>query len=125
MGDFIYPYTSEQGECLYSEEHGQAMVKNYINVLPHDPQQLMLAVKMGPVAASISAQSPTFQFYSKGIISDEECSKHEVDSAVAIVGYGIEDGTAYWLIKNSWGTSWGQDGYGKVAMVGGHGICNI
>ena len=85
----------------------------------------MTAVKMGPVAAAISSRSPSFQFYSSGIITDEQCAKHEVDSAIAIVGYGIEDGRSYWLIKNSWGTSWGQDGFAKVAMIEGHGICNI
>ena len=60
IGDLTYPYRAEEGECMYTEGYGQAMVKNYINVLPHDPEQLMTAVKMGPVAAAISSQSPSF-----------------------------------------------------------------
>ena len=85
----------------------------------------MTAVKMGPVAAAISAGSKSFQFYKSGIITDTGCAEFKVDSAVTIVGYGIENDHAYWLVKNSWGTSWGQDGFGKIAMEAGHGICNI
>ena len=60
MSDEDYPLMPYEHECLYHEGYGQVKVKNYVNVLPNDPKQLMTAVKMGPVAAAISSRSPSF-----------------------------------------------------------------
>lgn len=104
---------------------------NFINILPHDQHQLKMAVKLGPVAASISTANPVFQFYKGGIISEAAgCSTEAtlVDSAVTIVGYGHDShlGLEYWLIKNSWGTTWGDAGFARLAIMDvGPGVCNI
>ena len=62
---------------------------------------------VGPVAVAIDASRSSFQFYSSGIYNEPYCSSQYLDHGVLAVGYG--DG--YWLVKNSWGTGWGQAGY--------------
>ena len=126
-----YPYTGRSESCKFDKAKGKVQVTNFINILPHDSLQLKMAVKLGPVAASISSASPVFQFYKGGIISDPaNCSTEAtpVDSAVTIVGYGHDShlGLEYWLIKNSWGTTWGDAGFARLAInEDGPGVCNI
>merc|ERR1711963_1391653 len=65
----------------------------------------------------VDAGNESFQFYSKGVYREEECSPENLDHGVLAVGYGIdeESGSAYWLVKNSWSEKWGHDGYVKIA----------
>ena len=125
-----YPYTGKPQACTADKAKGKVSVTNFINVLPHDPLQLKMAVKLGPVAASISTSSKVFQFYKGGIISTPLCSTEEtpVDSAVTIIGFGHDAhlNLDYWMIKNSWGTTWGDAGFARIAITaGGAGVCNI
>ena len=102
-------------------------------MLPNHPDQLKIAVSMAPVAATVSASHPVFLYYRNGVITSESCGD-TVDTAVTIVGYGHEyvfdedlgkKRQEYWLIKNSWGKSWGNDGYGRIAISREEGICGI
>lgn len=130
MTEKDYPYVGKPQPCKYDETKGVVQATNFINVLPHDAEQLKMAVKLGPVAAAISTTAKEFQFYKGGIISGTACSTEEtpIDSAVTIVGYGHDEHLKldYWLIKNSWGKTWGDVGFARVAIVDhGPGICNI
>ena len=66
-----------------------------------------------PVSVAIDAESNMFQFYSGGIIKASDCGT-SLDHGVLLVGYGEDDGVKYWLVKNSWGNSWGEDGYFRL-----------
>lgn len=84
-------------------------------VLENEQDILYHVAKTGPVITVMQALD-SFLFYSRGIYDDPKCSRrrNDVDHAIAIVGYGRENGMNYWLIKNSWGTEdWGENGYGK------------
>ena len=63
----------------------------------------------------IDASRPTFHFYKSGVYHDHKCSSVHLDHGVLVVGYGTEDGKDYWLVKNSWGATWGEKGYIKMA----------
>lgn len=59
-----------------------------------------------------------------GVYSDTECSSEELDHGVLVAGYGNYEGKDYWLVKNSWGPEWGDDGYIKIARNDGN-MCGV
>ena len=84
---------------------------------------LLNAVKEGPVSVSIDTAHMSFMLYSSGVYSEPKCSRSRLNHAALVVGYGTEDGKDYWLVKNSWGTDWGMDGYIKISR--GDNMCGI
>lgn len=85
------------------------------------------AIAVKPNSVAIEADQPVFQQYTGGVITSSTCGT-TIDHAVLAVGYGTDStGQAYWLVQNSWGTSWGQNGYVMIGMSssGWPGICGI
>jgi len=83
------------------------------------------AVAQQPVSVSIEADKAVFQQYKSGIFDNSGCGTN-LDHATLVVGYGSENGQEYWIMKNSWGTVWGEEGYMRLAMVStGEGTCGI
>ena len=119
-----YPYKAYDGTC--KAKNGKVKVASFQDVTPNDPGQLKAAVAKGPVSIAIQADSYVFQGYSHGVMNDASCGT-QLDHGVAIVGYGEEKGQAYWLVRNSWGSGWGDKGYIKIANTGkkDEGICGI
>lgn len=96
-----------------------ASVSSYTNVTSGDIAALKAAIfKFGPVAVSIDAAHRSFSFYSNGVYYEPACKNgtDDLDHAVLAVGYGILDNEPYWLVKNSWSTYWGNDGYVLMSM---------
>ncbi len=88
---------------------------------------LQQAVAIGPVSIAIEADTRTFQMYTSGVITSDACGTN-LDHGVLIVGYGLLEKTPYWLVKNSWGSSWGEDGYVKIERSSSEndpGVCGI
>lgn len=84
------------------------------------------AVARQPVAVSIEADKAVFQQYTSGIFDSPGCGT-QLDHATLVVGYGSENGQEYWIMKNSWGASWGEEGYMRLAITTGNseGTCGI
>lgn len=125
-----YPYTQEPGICQANSCGSKYCgFSSIVNVPIDNSTAMMNAVATGCVAAAIDASSFAFQFYSSGIIDDNDCGT-ELDQAVVIVGYGSQsNGQEYWKIQNSWGNTWGMQGYALICRNcdknGNEGECGI
>nr|CAB3480571.1 unnamed protein product [Digitaria exilis] len=104
-----YPYTAADGKCK-SGSTSAAIIKGYEDVPANNEAALMKAVANQPVSVAVDGGDMTFQFYSGGVMTGS-CGT-DLDHGIAAIGYGTtSDGTKYWLMKNSWGTTWGENGY--------------
>ncbi|XP_069479013.1 digestive cysteine proteinase 2-like [Ambystoma mexicanum] len=112
-------YMGQNGYCHYNHSEMTANITGYTNVTSGNVTALKTAIfKRGPVAVSIDAAHKSFAFYSNGVYYEPECGNKTVnlDHAVLAVGYGVLNGDPYWLVKNSWSTYWGNDGYVLMSM---------
>jgi KDEL-tailed cysteine endopeptidase len=120
-----YPYKALDGTCQKCSS--VAHISSCSVVKPNDQLSLKAAVAQQPVAIAIEADTRYFQSYSSGVLTSTSCGTN-LDHGVLIVGYGEENGQKYWLVKNSWSTTWGDKGYVKIARsesTNDQGICGI
>jgi len=120
-----YPYTARDGTCNKQKEATHAAtLKTFADVTHNSEAQLLAAVTQQPVSVAIEADQQGFQLYKSGVFSGS-CGT-QLDHGVLVVGYGTESNEDYWIVKNSWGTTWGQQGYILMKRgVGRAGICGI
>ena len=122
-----YPYTTPV-KCKDTSAPGVTLVKSYTIVPVKSSSALMAAVANNPtVAIALGSSSTGFKYYKSGILKASACSTY-VNHAVQLVGYGNANGVNYWLIRNSWGTGWGEAGYIRIEndkKEGGVGPCGM
>lgn len=108
--DKDYPYKGTDGRCdTYRKNAKVVSIDNYEDVPLNDEKALQKAVANQPVSVAIEAGGRDFQFYDSGIFNGR-CGT-SLDHGVAAVGYGSENGHDHWIVRNSWGASWGEKGY--------------
>lgn len=111
-----YPYEAKDDRCRASPNSSKN--RKLKSIPKGDEQSLKAAVgQIGPVAVGLDATHDKFMFFSEGVYFNPDCDPERISHAVLAVGYGTDEKTGmdYWIIKNSYGTTWGEDGYGKLA----------
>ncbi|CAF4982834.1 unnamed protein product [Rotaria sp. Silwood1] len=115
--DASYPYVEKKQSCRTSGINEIDLGKvEYISIPLGDEKKMAeVLVNNGPIFIGIDADSKLFMFYKNGILTIDNCPKRaqDMDHAMTIVGYGYDDALKlpYWIIKNSWGVKWGENGY--------------
>ena len=121
-----YPYTAEEGQC--QDCKNVVNITSFQDITSNNEKALKRVVSQQPVSVAIQANTRSFQMYSSGIYSDLSCG-NQLDHGVLIVGYGYDlfHDMEYWIVKNSWGTQWGEDGYIRIKrnIQDSSGLCGI
>jgi cathepsin L len=114
-----YPYEGVDGECRYNSSLAAGIIIDLIETEPFSEADLVDGVAtFGPAAVAVDASLASFQLYTSGIYNDPDCSTIFLDHGVGVIGYGTDSGTDYFIIRNSWGTDWGEKGYMRLIRNG-------
>ncbi len=122
-----YPYTAVDQNCNAVPSNVNAALKGYVSLQKGDEKAMAQALyTVGPLSVGVNANQD-WQLYSSGIYdpSDDQCdpSIYAQDHGVILVGFGSEGGLDYWIVRNSWGEDWGENGYLRLAR--GHNACGV
>ena len=120
------PYEAEDEKCINCNSNVKfsacyKLVENNELLMKH------VVKNYGPISVAIQADQSVFRNYEDGIIDSDSCGTN-LDHGVLIVGYGVENDKKYWIVKNSWGTDWGENGYVRILRTDNtnyEGICGI
>nr|QBH22531.1 papain-family protein [Oldenlandia affinis] len=121
-----YPYLMEEGTCDEKRDLSEVVqISGYHDVPTNSEENLLKALAHQPLSIAIEASGRDFQFYSGGVF-DGHCGT-ELDHGVAAVGYGSTKGMDYIIVKNSWGSKWGEKGFIRMKRNTGkpEGLCGI
>jgi cathepsin L len=123
MYETDYPYVAYDQSCKFDASKGVSIgLKGYAEIKEGSEDDLAAKCeKYGPIAIAIDASNWSFQMYSGGIYDEPACSSYNLDHGVGCVGFGKENGKAYWIVRNSWGEDWGEKGY--IRMIKGTNQC--
>lgn len=112
-----YPYEGIDDSCHFDKANVGATDTGFVDIAEGNEETMMKAVAtIGPISVAIDASHESFQFYSEGVYDEPNCDSQNLDHGVLVVGYGTDKkGNDYWLVKNSWGTTWGDKGFIKMA----------
>ena len=116
MKESDYPYTGVKGDCKFDQSKGIARLTGYWQPNMHNEvQSVEYLATYGPSMSMIDATQVSFQLYMGGIYDEPKCNKDVQSHNVGVVGYGAAGDVKYWIVRNTWGTGWGEAGY--VRMV--------
>ena len=125
MSEADYPYVPVYGTCHWDSDKAIGHCSGYVSVTAESENDLLEKVgTMGPACCNINSSPSDFHSYKSGIYSSSACKSTTLNHAVGCVGYGSFLWWKYWIIRNSWGTSWGESGYMRLVRGSGN-LCGV
>jgi cathepsin L len=107
-----YPYKAVDQKCHFKAADVGATVTGFTDIPSGNEEALTNAIaSVGPISVAIDASNWSFQMYSSGVYDEPNCSSTQLDHGVTAVGYGVDNGTPMYIVKNSWAEVWGMKGY--------------
>jgi len=121
-----YPYHATDGQCAFKAANVGATLSSFADIPSGNETALETAIAtVGPISVAIDASLQAFQLYRSGVYKPAGCSSTQLDHGVTAVGYGVTSTEQkYYIVKNSWGSTWGMEGYIWMAREAGN-ICGI
>tara|TARA_Y100000817_G_C16861180_1_gene545856 strand:+ start:3651 stop:4487 length:837 start_codon:yes stop_codon:yes gene_type:complete len=123
-----YPYVAQNNICQKNNCESIVKISDYSQVTVNNEKALKRSLYKRPISVAIQANKRSFQMYQSGIYSDLDCGT-QLDHGVLLVGYGYDllNNMDYWIVKNSWGPSWGENGYIRILRntEDERGLCGI
>lgn len=120
MTEDDYPYKGVDQTCKYDASKVKYHFSDWKFIEDNEDAMVAALNTVGPLSVALDATY--WSFYSGGIY-DSSCSTSRMNHGVLLVGYGEQNGTKYWIVKNSWGKSWGENGY--IRLIRGKNKCGI
>lgn len=126
-----YNYTERTGTCLYNCNLNETIqfkrvigsnISDYKFTVPRSVIDIKASLKKGPICIALDASPIEFRFYKEGIIDIPNRNTSQMNHAVLLTGYSINENGSYWIIQNSWGEKWGDNGYAKIKIQNGDGV---
>lgn len=108
-----YPYVAKDQACRYYTTYYRPGPKLFKYVEHNNTNEVDLKNMVHNNVVSVAVEAKSWKFYSEGLFDETQCGE-DIDHGVAVVGYSSNDN--YWLIKNSWGTRWGMEGYIRLPI---------
>jgi cathepsin L len=125
MREQDYPYRPCAGTCRFEKERSVGSISTFVRIMEENEEDLREQChRLGPVAVTVDASQWTFQLYAGGIYEDRRCKSRDVNHGMTVVGYGREWHSEFWIVRNSWGESWGERGYMRLRRNFGN-LCGI
>jgi len=131
MYESSYPYTGVEGDsCQYTTNNNSGIeVKSYQQLKYGDKDAMIAALQTNVLSVAVSTNNFPFQHYKRGIMTSQYCGIGDTDldhyANVVGMGYDEDRDMQYWVMRNSWGASWGESGYMRLEIVDGPGRCGI
>lgn len=99
-----------------------SQIRDYEFIIPRSIQDIKESLQHGPIAIALDASSFLFRFYRKGIIDVPRNFSRDINHAVLLTGYEQDENGTHWIIQNSWGESWGEQGFARIRVKNGNGV---
>jgi cathepsin L len=121
-----YPYKGVDQRCQYDSTKATSYhTTGYTPISANNASAMKNALSGRPINVAIEADTFYFQHYTDGILDNASKCGNNLDHAVAVVGWGTENGREYWIVRNSWSAGWGESGYVRLLITSGEGICGV